>query len=251
MKLSRLRHDSRLQRRFVLGLYGGLALVVLAATAAVIDAVSSSSAVLTDRLGEAGDVLAGGTLLLAGIAALVALHAYANVTGLPDLKFQIRFPGRDPNSPMFQAAVREGGLLLAYTYLSGPSEPLTRGTISVRNVSGYSAKNPAVVVRLHEMAFVSYEVAPTPEWAVIGSIAGTGVTEVQWDGGPTYSIHGRSTRTVPELDFGGLCYMGQGEPSITFELLAESYRREITIPVGFKVDSEFKFAGKEGAPAWL
>src|SRR6266851_4210262 len=153
--------DSRLQRRFVLGFYVALALAVLAATATVIVAVSSSSAKLADRLAEAGDVLAGGTLLLAAIAALVALHAYANVTGLPDLKFKMQFPFSECNQPTFETSAGE------YGWRAEPFEQ-PHMTVSLHNASGYSARNPAVIVRLKAMRFnKSGDWPRDTDWAVI------------------------------------------------------------------------------------
>jgi hypothetical protein len=49
------------------------------------------SANTADRLTAAGDVLAGVTLLLAAIAALVALLAYAVSTCAPDLCLSVHF----------------------------------------------------------------------------------------------------------------------------------------------------------------
>ena len=36
-------------------------------------------------------------------------------------------------------------------------------------------------------------------WTVVDFISTNGISAVQWDGGPAYSIHGRSTRRLPIL----------------------------------------------------
>jgi hypothetical protein len=83
---------------------------------------------------------------------------------------------------------------------------------------------------------------------------GEGITIVQWDGGSTYSIHGHSTRRLPDLQFSNLWYIpGGGKPAITFEILAEGYRKEITLPVDFTVDGRSQFPREDGKinPEWM
>ena len=81
-----------------------------------------------------------------------------------------------------------------------------------------------------------------------------GYTEVQWDGGPTYSIHGYSTRRLPGLDFGDLWHMlKDGQPLLTFEILAEGYRKPVTLPVDFIVDGKSLYPreGDNSYPEWM
>jgi hypothetical protein len=226
-----------------------LLLVVVCTTAIVIAKVSASSAPLADRIGEAGDILAGGTLLLAAIAAVVALLAYAVTTGLPRLRLKVLFEFSEPNQPAFQATVNEQG------WVKADSFEQTMCMITIGNLSGYfSARNPAVVVRLNGMALQTNEVSPSREWVIIEHTNPVGVTAVQWDGGSA-SIHGRSSRQLPMLDLEDLCHIPEwGMPSIRFELLAEGgYQRWITIPVDFKVDGQSKFPRqkREKLPAWI
>jgi hypothetical protein len=222
----------------------GLGLVLLVVTALValwVNAVlSSSSHTFSDRLAEASAIIAGGTLLLALIAAVVAVMAYAAATGLPDLKLQVRFEFSDPNRPVFKAQLDEQG------WVAGDRFKQTVGTISLRNDSGYSARNPAVIVRLKGMAFLQGEYSTSDAWVVIDFANTVGIISVQWDGGPNYSIHGHSTRTLPKLDFDRLWHIPNfGKPSLSFELLADGYRREITVPVNFKVNEHLLYATKE------
>ncbi len=135
------------------------------------------------------------------------------------------------------------------------------GKVFLRNGSGYSAKNPAVIVRLHAMVFSAYD--PTSferDWASmeiadthITGISG-GLTIVQWDGGPTYSIHGNSTRRLPDLQFSHLWHKPEwGTPALTFEILAEGYRKEVVLPVDFTINgkSQFPRENEKTNPEWM
>jgi hypothetical protein len=75
--LDRLRRDPTIQRRALLRTIGITVLVTALVTVILTVMALTSSASTADRLAAAGDVLVGATLLLAAIAALVALLAYA------------------------------------------------------------------------------------------------------------------------------------------------------------------------------
>jgi hypothetical protein len=80
-----------------------------------------------------------------------------------------------------------------------------------------------------------------------------GITLVQWDGGPMYSIHGESIRMLPALNLERLFQISEEEPpSLAFELLAEGYRREVTVPVIFNVEGESGTqAPTNPLPGWI
>jgi hypothetical protein len=183
-----------------------------------------------------------GTLALALIAGLVALQAYAAATGLPDLEIKLSFPFSHPNQPAFTLAKAELGEAVARTQ----SQSLAR--IFIRNRSNYSAKNPAAVVRINGMAIGPTSYSASGDWVAIGYYSTLGITELQWDGGSTYSIHGHSTRRLPNLNMQGLTY-GATDASFTVELLADGYRREINIPVRF-MEPGMHLEDAE-APEWL
>ena len=80
-KINSFRRDSRLRRRTVIIALCALLIVVTALAAVWINAVLSSSAHdFSDRLAEGSAIIAGGTLVLALIAAVVAVMAYAAAT---------------------------------------------------------------------------------------------------------------------------------------------------------------------------
>jgi hypothetical protein len=217
------------RRRVLLSFYAVMLLVVVSATtSAVIFILSRRHILLADRTAEMGDVLAGSTLLLAFIAALIALHAYAAATGLPDLRLQLLFNYSDKNYPVFRAICNEDGRLQTV----GPIGQTT-ATVLVSNVGSYSGRNPAIMIRLNAMLCDSPN--PATGWATVEAAEGNNAVAVQWDGGATYSIHGHSIRYLPALNLGCLKYVPEwGVPSLSIEILAEGgYRREISLPVCF------------------
>jgi hypothetical protein len=232
-RVARLRRDSTLRRRAVFGLVGAFVFLAALLTVIVTFMIMLASKVsFTDRLTATSDIFAGSTLLLTIIAALVALRAYAVSTGLPDLELLVEFPGSEPNNPRLYMEEIEGN---HYRDSSGSKQ--TKCSIYVHNKSrAYSARNPAVVVLLVRMAFEGNEQDLARDgWTVIER-DDKGMSEVQWDGGSTYSIHGRSVRKLP-IDMTGLrTVSGFGEPMICVALLAEGgYRKDITIPVGLLI----------------
>jgi hypothetical protein len=222
---------------------------VVLATAVLVTIALSSSASVADRLAAAADVFAGATLLLAIIAALVALLAYAVSTGPPDLRLSVRFEFSYPNEPVFTANVESNGWIKAKEFKQ------TCAVISFRNYSGYSAKNPALIVRAQAMAFLPNQVPSNESWIQIDFVNTVGMTAVQWDGGPMYSIHGHSVRRLPSLDLGRLWHIPDwGNPTFTFEILADGYRREVTLPVEFTMDPEAQSQLAErgkASPEWV
>jgi hypothetical protein len=234
--LDGLRRDPGRGRSVLLRTIGIAVAVITVATVILTVLALSSSASTADKLEAAGDVLVGATLLLAAIAAVVALLAYAVSTGAPDLQVRVDFNFSYPNNPVFKANREESGRLNAEEF-----KQLT-GNIQIRNKSSYSAKNPAVIIRLRLMAFV-----PVIDFANMN-----GITAVQWDGGPTYSIHGNSTRRLPDLQLDKLRAY-PASPALVIELLADGYRKEIILPVDFTVDGRSQFPRGAGGinPEWM
>jgi hypothetical protein len=147
---------------------------------------------------------------------------------------------------VFQGEVADNGWVKARQFKQ------TSGRIILRNESGYSARNPAVVVRLRGMAFLPGEYWSNERWTswtTIDFVNTVGITAVQWDGGTT-SIHGHSRRHLP-IDLRQLWHIpDSGDPSITFDLLAEGYGRVVDVPVDFTVDGQPMFNISD-RPEWL
>lgn len=243
LNLSRIRQDSGLRRQILFRFYGILILAIVLATGTFIAVVMSSSTVsFTSRIGEAGDIIAASTLLLAIVAAIVALQAYAAATGLPDLSLQLRFEFSRSNIPVFEAAVSDNNWLQAKQF-----KQLT-ANVYLRNNSRYAARSPAVIVRLQGMALtMSGDWPAMRKWEAVDFANTVGITAIQWDGGPDYTIHGNSVRHLPIIRWDHLFHIPEwGTPSFVLELLADGgYRREIKIPVDFVVDGESRFPQNE------
>lgn len=238
--LFRLKTDSRLRRLALLAcVFVVVVLIGLLAALAVLGTMLGSTR-LSDRLVEVGDILSGATLVLTIVAALVAVLAYAVATGLPDLKVQLNFPFSRPNAPRFQASsVSENDDIRVNEFKQ------VSMTLSVSNESSYSARNPAVIVKLRGMAFLDQEVGRAKQqgWTVIGFVTSQGITEVQWDGGGDYSIHGHSVRKLPELWLHQLRKVASWPDAVMeIQLLADGYTKKVSIPVDFVVGDE---------PAWF
>lgn len=217
--------SSPLRKVMLVGIAVVIATIGLATLVACIALLTASSG-LSDRLAAVGDVIGAATLLLAMVAAVVALLAYAASTGSPDLRIQVDFPFSELNKPSFISTFKNNGIAVANEFKQ------LSCTVRVRNDSNYSAKNPTIVLRLHDMAF-----SQTPlikEWVVVDFATTYGVTVVQWDGGANNSIHGGSVRTLPVLWLSGLHTSPNADPYMTIEILADGYLRRVKIPVEFK-----------------
>jgi hypothetical protein len=169
----------------------------------------------------------------------------------PDLKLQVCFPLSLPNRPGFLALRDE--FLDGFKTLSAEQ---TIATLSLRNRSAFSARNPTVIVRFNAMAHLprhgehSYQpdepaaITESPsEWVTIELVDNVGVTAMRWDGGGGYSIHGYSTRRLPSLNLHRLYhYPHLGDPEVTVELIVKGgYRRRLSIPVKFLTDEEWSY----------
>jgi hypothetical protein len=220
----RWRRDTRVRRRLLLGFYAVLLFaVIVAVLVLVITVISARSPGLSDRLAETGDWLAGATLALAAVAGLVALQAYASATGLPDLQLSLiiegpLIPDADPDEEVPASPVR----------LTGPFT----FHIAIKNLSGYSARNPAVVMRLSPNYLATQARTIADGWTIIDGDRNF-IFAVQWDGGPVYSIHGHSIRKL-RLDV-GFVMLQTLERRINFELLAEGYRRQVQAELGVSI----------------
>jgi hypothetical protein len=107
-RISRPARDLVPRRRVFLGAIAATTAGTLLATVILMILALTARASLADRMAESAVVIAGATLLLAIIAALVALLAYAVTTGAPDIDISVRLPldGR-PNNPEFEVETRK------------------------------------------------------------------------------------------------------------------------------------------------
>ena len=269
--VGRIRRDAGLRRKIVRVAVLALVGIAVSATAATALLLWLSSANLADRAAEIGDIFAGTTLLLTVVAALVAYLAYAVSTGMPHLKLQVCFGSSLPNQPMVTAECKNGQLEAKN---SGP----TVVTVRFRNDGIYTAKDPAVIVRLEGMAFTADVPSLNAAGWIVNDSGETGVTAVQWDGGPAYSVHGGLVRELPVLSLDGLrtvlgstgssrsarsvrrrwlrSHAAPHEPStvpfIVVYVLTSASRTLFWMPVDFKVNGKSRFPPeKKLLPEWF
>jgi len=230
----------------MLAVYAGLLTLVTVATGVTTFTWLSSPS--QDHLVVIGNFLMLGTLLLALVAGIVALAAYSAATGLPNLKLQLRLPFTSINEVIF-----------AYPAVLPPESPevtSANGTLSlvVKNTSRYAARTPAVSVEFRGAAIPPNKYAASAGWTPIARDVGSYIIALQWDGGPNYSIHGNSSRYLPELNLEGI-YRSPSRrdklPEIVFRLLADGYNRpDVVLPMSWGVLSEYEWP-KEKPREWL
>jgi hypothetical protein len=211
---------TQLRQRPMLAVYAGL-LILIAAVIGVW-ALRWLSSASSDHLTVISNLLSLGTLLLALVAGIVALAAYSAATGLPNLELQLILPGsRFRNVMMIPRQVVK-------TAIDFPIE------IAVKNTTKYAARTPAVMIELEGAVIKKDAYSPSGETWRATTRKGTGdIKAVQWDGGPSYAIHGNSTRWLPDLNLKGLV-LTEKEPKILISLLADGYdRRPKPLPIGF------------------
>jgi hypothetical protein len=164
--------------------------------------------------------------------------------------FKVEIKGSAPNNPALEARFDDQVGLAANTPGWGLS-----GTLFLRNLSGYSANNPAVIIRLDHMVFRPSSAWRREEWVLIQYDENRLTRAIQWDGGPAYSIHGKSTRRLPDFPLGFLWYTGEGGsmPMMTVEILAEGYKKEKSLSVDFIVEGQSQFPRQDRKinPGWI
>jgi hypothetical protein len=136
----------------------------------------------------------------------------------------------------------------------------------LRNISSYSARNPVVIVRMKGFSFLDAQ--PVQEWETTNRnyFRSQEALEVQWDGGVDYAIHGHSTRKLPALQYKQLtCHSRDPSeprkpgtvrrkgttPGWEFEILAEGYRRVVTVPVRIRRARKVIFPGQAEYSNWI
>jgi hypothetical protein len=150
-----------------------------------------------DKITIVNIVVATGAYVLVALTLIVALAAYVSANGRPDLSLVITFRLSHPNRPTF--------LVASNSDQPPPLRPIeesrqTEGEVVISNSSRYAARNPGVRIKLDGLGGM----APQPGWTTIAQEKMTGVSELQWDGGADYIIHGRWSRALPMLNVKGM-----------------------------------------------
>lgn len=229
--------NSRIRRLTLLFGYSLLLPAVLVVMVLTSVQFLDSTGALSDKLAEVADVIAGGTAVLAVIAGLVAIQAYASATGLPKLEIQVWFEASEQNKPIFR--VRNIGNNLRET----TPVPQTRAMISLRNKSHYSARNVVVIIKVKSIVSGATDMLPTAntianEWSIFNfpdAVFGERELVVQWGADPDVIFHGGAYRRLPDLNLGRMRYNSSWpSPEIVAELFADGgYRRKVSFRIQF------------------
>ena len=174
-----------------------------------------------------GTVIAGTSLVLIGVTAIVALLAYLAATGAPDLVPSIAFRFSDENTPVFSVES-----LPSTPHVAVISFRQTEGIVRVTNRSRFSARNPGMHVGFQNVG--RFDPQLNRGWTIVSYANQVGPTAIQWDGGVDGLIHGKWSRTLPQLDFDGVAAVAGIESSITITVVADGFGpREWTFPIRF------------------
>ena len=207
------------KRAYFRALYhpGGFAVALLAVI--TLSVVVSSVEVflsplnLSDKLAAETVVLTGAGFLLAVLAAVVAILAYRLAARQPKLELTAHLSDGLFGGPIVFLIAEDKSLpepsegelrrLSSYGELPEPMWPreyddLLTLQIGIRNLSSYTARNPAVRI---EFLGLYGDLESPVEWQVLKT---TGRVLVQWEGGADYAVHGNWTRQLPPLNLIGM-----------------------------------------------
>ncbi|MFJ5035446.1 hypothetical protein ACIQB5_47260 [Streptomyces sp. NPDC088560] len=165
-----------------------------------------------DRVAIVNTVIAAASWLLVAVAGVVALLAYLDASGRPDLHIEITFNFSFPNEPVFLAADAETPEQRRQVV---PFKQV-RATVTINNASLYAAKNPGVRIELEGLRGIDNQSGWHAEWAHM-----LGIHSIQWEGSTDSIVHGKWSRTLPGLDFTGLTELAPGNTALVVTLVAD------------------------------
>jgi hypothetical protein len=207
------------------------------------------------------------TLAITFFAAVFALLAYQVSSGTPNLEIGIMLHGQNPYKHKLKYATERERQVILERFFESPAvsgkdsellwnDPRATTHIAymwIDNRSRYPAKNPAAILRFgkndvspmglcwiqstsHNLDGPWKDGSQGPAWkSAAFKTSGAVVLAAQWDGGSENTIHGKSSRRLPDL---ALITLFSREPESKFkvELLADNYRRVVSVTISFKVD---------------
>ncbi|SRR6266851_1631125 len=184
-----------------------------------------------DQLTLVGVIATVAAAWLAFVAAGVALLAYVLADESPDLSVLLNGKPLADGFDLQLSLPFEGGK----HRISGPAALV----FALKNTTNFSARNPAVRLRVAEAQFIAF-VSRTQEelpWR-LQSPWGEDVT-VLWNGGADVSIHGHWTYDVPPISLQLGSSWARPSVSITIEVVAEGFHLPPrTIPIKVNIESQ-------------
>ena len=175
-----------------------------------------------DKTTVINTVVAVGAFILVAWGVVVALAAYVSATGTPDLSVEITVEYMPSNKLVFQGAVQQQSELRENArdhQRSFVVHGQTKCEVIITNVSKYSARNPGVRIAIFGLGGVP----PQEGWTIISPRRPYGPHEIQWDGGTDYIIHGQWSRTLPNLEMGGVFTQPPWDPAFRVDVAADGF----------------------------
>ena len=170
-------------------------------------------------------VVAVCAFLLVAATLIVALMAYLAATGRPDLETSLRFRFCDENAPVLQtdAPQEPDGQVQITRYRQ------TECDVVLRNRSRFAARNPGIRIVLEGLGGLPEQAG----WSTLAWPNMIGPTIFEWDGGADYIIHGKWSRTLPQLNFdGAFVYPTEHGPALIAIAAADGLEpRELRMPI--------------------
>jgi hypothetical protein len=192
-----------------------------------------------DKVTRINTAVAVSAYIAAIIAALFALVAYWQTSGLPSLKPVIYFLPFDSASPVFGATPKQSP-----PWVDPGSEPFPIGpfpapieqfvpmldrmssdtilTVELWNTTKYAARNPGLRIRFDGLLFNG---VPAGWTAVDRWGEKNGLKAIQWDGGTENIVHGKWSRAFPIVGFNEIVVL-QPRPALVVTVVADGCRPE-------------------------
>ena len=164
------------------------------------------------------------------IAAIFALIAYWQSSGLPSLEPEISFLPFNSATAPFTATFRppppwvatdvapfDSGLIADTLPILDRISSDTICTVVLKNTTKYAARNPGVRISFDGLL---YNVPPVGWTSVERWGEKNGQKAIQWDGGTENIVHGKWSRTLPILGFNEVV-VTTGEPALIITVVAD------------------------------
>jgi hypothetical protein len=228
-------------------LLAALLLVVGIATVSAALLVWTSSTLSTDqRILGLGDVFAGGTFVLALLAAAVGLLAYQIAVQRPTLIPRIASDDVEGSTITvgLGPADSTGERAIVRTPGFGRHGEVVQLLVTIENTSNWSARNVSARVDLKSMRRIQH----SGDWVIAARDHMTeDITGLQWEGGANYAIHGHSLRELPTLFLTTALIEAPGDScAIVVDVVAEGFRKSWTFPVKWRSMTELPRSARHG-----
>ena len=199
-----------------------------------------------DKVTRINTVVAASAYIAAIIAAIFALIAYWQASGLPSLKPEISFLPLD--APL-TATSRQPPPWVNIDWLPLPfishrtehSVPILDRppsdrilTVVLTNETKYAARNPGLRIQFDGLLFNGIP----PEWTSVERWGEwNGLKAIQWDGGTDNIVHGKWSRTLPPVGFNEIAVIS-ARPTLIVTVVADGCRpKEFKFPLNVRVHS--------------